>query len=679
MDRMRPMYAPPQKCTQNTANSEAPSSLGTASPVHHGHSRSGSFSNARKPQNTKAAAQKLAQVMAHQTTDDDDEDDDLLCDPVSVSLSAGVGLAGGRSARNRSTVSIPASMEQSVSLRPVQRRASPSHASSEQKHLSAHPTYATRSSQLSSVDQPPSARSSSANRQSQMSSVEQPSSARSTIQTSQLSSSVEQPPSARSPARSILTNRSLQSSAVEQPSSARSFQAASSFQSTNSVEPMQPLSARSSHLVTTEQPTSARSTLASRPNLGVKVVPIVPSIVPISLRTAVPSTPFELQSESHKDKRLSLDFGTFKHNGLAGQATSALQDELDMLQEQNESLLQKLRLTEERFEESEARARQLEKQVANLGEGVSLDARLLSRKEAALQQREAALKVAPQASGEVGKCEEIESLRAEAETARDEAAFALEKLDQAECEIRSLQNMMKRMALNQDEMEEVVLKRCWLARYWGLCVRYGIQSDIAGAKYEYWSSFAPLPLELLLEAGQKAKVYNDPDEKEKIGPDVGLSTEGCLESMLLVDKGLRELTSLKVEEAVALAIAQQRRPSGMKSSARDDLKLPYEGHEFAETFDLSEEESEDVHVKQAWLLYFWRRAKNQGVETDIAEERLNFWINQGDQPFNSQDAVNVERGLVELKKLGIEMQLWNKSREHLDCETTNKLLKYNDF
>ncbi|GMP27620.1 hypothetical protein CsSME_00003522 [Camellia sinensis var. sinensis] len=68
--------------------------------------------------------------------------------------------------------------------------------------------------------------------------------------------------------------------------------------------------------------------------------------------------------------------------------------ELDTLQEENESLLDKLRFAEERCDEAEAIARQLEQQVANLGEGVSLEARLLSKKKAALQQREAALKVA---------------------------------------------------------------------------------------------------------------------------------------------------------------------------------------------------------------------------------------------------------------------------------------------
>lgn len=32
-----------------------------------------------------------------------------------------------------------------------------------------------------------------------------------------------------------------------------------------------------------------------------------------------------------------------------------------------------------------------------------------------------------------------------------------------------------------------------------------ILSDIAEDKYEYWSSFAPLPLEVVISAGQKAR------------------------------------------------------------------------------------------------------------------------------------------------------------------------------
>lgn len=36
----------------------------------------------------------------------------------------------------------------------------------------------------------------------------------------------------------------------------------------------------------------------------------------------------------------------------------------------------------------------------------------------------------------------------------------------------------------------------------------GIHAEIAKAKYDYWSSFAPLPVEIVLAAGQRAKKEN---------------------------------------------------------------------------------------------------------------------------------------------------------------------------
>lgn len=39
----------------------------------------------------------------------------------------------------------------------------------------------------------------------------------------------------------------------------------------------------------------------------------------------------------------------------------------------------------------------------------------------------------------------------------------------------------------------------------------------------------------------------------------------------------------------------------------------------------------------------------------------------------------VERGLIELKKLGIETQLWKESRRSIDPENTQKMQKENDF
>ncbi|XP_017970826.1 PREDICTED: coiled-coil domain-containing protein SCD2-like isoform X2 [Theobroma cacao] len=148
-----------------------------------------------------------------------------------------------------------------------------------------------------------------------------------------------------------------------------------------------------------------------------------------------------------------------------------------MLQEENENVLDKLRHEEEQCKDVEARVRELEKQVAALGEGVSLEAKLLSRKEAALRQREAALKDAKQTKDVVDT--EILSLRSEVENAKDEVTAVIRQLHGAESEVKALRSMTQRMILTQKEMEEVVLKRCWLARYWGLAARYG----------NYWISY----------------------------------------------------------------------------------------------------------------------------------------------------------------------------------------------
>ncbi|KAF3454382.1 hypothetical protein FNV43_RR04829 [Rhamnella rubrinervis] len=649
--RTRALYT---RQKSNTGTPGAPSSP-SMSPLNR-HARTGSVGaqNPRKAQNAKAAAQRLAHVMAHH--DDDEDEDDLLCDYGPISGTGSIGLAGGRAMRSRS----PLMSVRTVQEQPSSGIAAPGGRSSltgihgEQTSSSVRSTPASRPSQppIYSVEQhQPSTHSIAPARPSQSTNVatrtpqvpiavEQPTSARSTISTrlSQPNNSFEQPISARS---TLSTRPSFANNSIEQPTSARSTVAVRTSQST----------------APTEQPPSApRSPLVTRPHLGVRTVPIVPAGVPLSVKPTSTAVQSEVNLDTRRDKRLSMDLSMNLRESATQRstsATSALQDELDMLQEENESLLEKLRLAEERCEESDARVRQLEKQVASLGEGVTMDARLLSRKEAALQQREAALKVASQTHG--GRNNEINA----------------EHLHETEYELKSLQIMTQRMILTQEEMEEVVLKRCWLARYWSLCVQYGILSEICKEKCDYWSAFAPLPVEVVISAGQKAKeekASNDLEGKESSPRDVSeLSGDGNIENMLLVEKGLRELASLKVEDAVALAMARQRRPSLVRS---DEVKLPVEGQ--FEAFELSPEESEDVIFKQAWLTYFWRRAKSHGLEPDIADERLQFWINHNTKSATSHDAVDVERGIMELKKLGVETQLWEESRKELELDFNHR-------
>ncbi|KHN27159.1 hypothetical protein glysoja_032927 [Glycine soja] len=286
----------------------------------------------------------------------------------------------------------------------------------------------------------------------------------------------------------------------------------------------------------------------------------------------------------------------------------------------------------------------------------------------------AALKNAKDSKDGVDK--EITSLQAEIENAKVETEAAVRQLNGAESEVKALRSMTQRMILTQKEMEEVVLKRCWLARYWGLAAKYGICADVAVSKYELWSSLAPLPFEVVVSAGQKAKGDDATEKRSKLVPDLNdLTGEGNIESMLSVEMGLKELASLKVffkylkvEDAIVRALAQQRRPNSARQLV-SDIKSPGDP-KFMEAFELSPEESEDVLFKEAWLTYFWRRAKAHGIEEDIAKERLRFWIGRSGHSPTSHDAVDAEQGLSELRKLGIEHRLWEASRKEVDQDFT---------
>ncbi|CAJ2641292.1 unnamed protein product [Trifolium pratense] len=424
-----------------------------------------------------------------------------------------------------------------------------------------------------------------------------------------------------------------------------------------------------------EHTQSVRSTSAGRPAVSSVRSSTVVAPPKSTIRTPMHVPPIDPPTK-YKEKRFPPDITgrqlNSKDTGDQREA-SALRDELDMLQEENDSLLEKLRLAEEKRQEVEIRSRELEKQVASLGEGVSLEAKLLSRKEAALRQREAALMAAKQTQSE--RDEDLTALRVEIENLKDDAAAAEEQRQEAEAEAKALRTMTQRMVLTQEEMEEVVLKRCWLARYWGLSVKHGICADIAQSKYEHWSSLAPLPFELVISAGQKAKEESWNKNRSQSVRDLNdLAGEGNIESMLSVEMGLRELASLKVEDAVVLALAQHRRPNLVRQSFLDS-KSPGDA-KYLEAFELSEEEAEDILFKEAWLTYFWRRALFHGVEEDIAEDRLQFWIARSGQSPTSHDAVDVERDLLELRKLGIEQQLWEASRKGIDQPSESALANH---
>ncbi|VAH93148.1 unnamed protein product [Triticum turgidum subsp. durum] len=391
------------------------------------------------------------------------------------------------------------------------------------------------------------------------------------------------------------------------------------------------------------------------------------SFVPPVGANVRPLQAVEVPNGTPRERRTIYPDPTFAQSGRSRDShdSSTLTEEVEMLKDENVNLLEKLGLAEEKFRQSEARTRELEKQVANLGDGLSMEVKLMKRREEMLVRKEQEIRKALISKND--KSEEITTLQQQLQSASEKAAVAERKLNEAESETKALRTMTQRMILSKEEMEEVVMKRCWLARYWGLAVQYGIYPDISMSKYEYWSSFAPLPLEYVTSAGLRAKDggSNDLEETDMLVHDLTVTAgEGNIETMLAVDKGLKELAFLKVEDAVLIALAQHHRPNVAELS---DPDIKSSGDEkFTEAFDLSKEEEEDVLFKQAWLMYFWRRAKTHNVEEDIAEERLQMWVDRHGQQPTSHDAVDVEQGIHELRKLGIEQLLWEFSRQEVN-------------
>lgn len=358
-----------------------------------------------------------------------------------------------------------------------------------------------------------------------------------------------------------------------------------------------------------------------------------------------------------------------------------LSDQVDLLQDEKTALLEKLHAMESQLQHEKTRSQELEKQFekqgAILGNGVSMEARHQQRLEQAMKYRSEAVRAAKGAVNE-----EVAALR-------EQLSVATNVAKEMESEVRVLRTVAQRISLSREEKQDLTLKRCWLARYWDLANKHGIHGEIAHERLERYSSLVPHAMEIVLSAAneeksQEAEANEDSSEfnssvdgKRAKFSDVDANDafiwEGTVEEMLFVERDMVELNSLNIEQAVVLAMA--RRPGYSIMMHHPPSLTP--------------EEEADIKFKRAWLVYFWRRAKHCGVQEEIADEKLffwSFWNNNNNNSSNSlgkeqqkiltaQDMLEVGRGLTELRKEGVENQLWLKCRK----ERSNKFMLPNNI
>jgi hypothetical protein len=137
----------------------------------------------------------------------------------------------------------------------------------------------------------------------------------------------------------------------------------------------------------------------------------------------------------------------------------------------------------------------------------------------------------------------------------------------------------------------------------------GICEDISTSRYEHWSALAPLPSEVVLSAAQKSEDSwqtggSDRTWSKVISNFSDLNGEGNIESMLAVETGLREIASLKVEDAVMLALSRYRQ-TNVARQAVTDPRVQGEP-KFSETFELSHDEQQDILFKEVSYIFTGR-------------------------------------------------------------------------
>ncbi|RLN00152.1 coiled-coil domain-containing protein SCD2-like [Panicum miliaceum] len=180
-----------------------------------------------------------------------------------------------------------------------------------------------------------------------------------------------------------------------------------------------------------------------------KSVPMIPSIKrPGAGAGTGPGS--ESPMPNRREQRRSVDLGS----SMRGRRTSSsLHDEINTLQVENESVYDKLHLAEERSEDGDAKSMHMEREASDIDDAVETETIVISRKDAALEQRKIAMRIASRRSSSAS-CDEIATLKSEAKAANNVVTSVSRRVKGARSELRSLQATANRMILSQEDMVE---------------------------------------------------------------------------------------------------------------------------------------------------------------------------------------------------------------------------------
>ena len=264
----------------------------------------------------------------------------------------------------------------------------------------------------------------------------------------------------------------------------------------------------------------------------------------------------------------------------------------------------------------------------------------------------------------------------------------------AERRANESEKALEACALVGDRRCEASLKAAWLSHYWRLASELGVMpSDVASREMARWGARAPKRGDDALHEAVERAARAGGDGGMGGGAPAGASRRGdnnsfgpppshhkgrspkLVSDALEIETALRTMTAMRVEEGVLVALADRRRAiaaremrAAPRGSNRGATSTANRGLGDADGWlQLSPEEEREVVYRRAWLCFLWLRARAAGLEPGLADARCERWLPRalagpGRKFDGAREALEVEAGLAELRELGVESALWEKSR-----------------
>mmetsp|Transcript_19740 Transcript_19740/g.50521 ORF Transcript_19740/g.50521 Transcript_19740/m.50521 type:complete len:227 (+) Transcript_19740:1-681(+) len=209
------------------------------------------------------------------------------------------------------------------------------------------------------------------------------------------------------------------------------------------------------------------------------------------------------------------------------------------------------------------------------------------------------------------------------------------------------------------------LRRLWLVRYWRMAEAHRVHPVLAADQAQFWSSKVTSVAETVggcADIHQAARKYATRRARcsidctvsgkgapsEQTGPAIYLQRlMEAFATMGELERGVRLAMEMSIPDILLLAMADKTYILHTATSGESPRIL-----------EMGAEEVDEAGFRRDWVAYLWGSAAALGVETDVSEERAEFWGGRLEGVPTKKDILDVDFAVKELRAHAIEQKIW---------------------